>query len=399
MIRKLSKFSIFLFLLYLLWYKEAFSNSTLFLYGGTAVVAISTLLYIHGKTYKVLSFPKGIKYAIVYGFYSLIIGGVVARDHGLLISSLVTYFAFLFVCCCICIICIGENDIKWLFKSIIVICIFCAAFTILRGYDYYNGVMVVTMGPENNPNTLGALMVFGIALMMFRNKRRIMDLVVLLFFMLVFSYVIILTGSKKSLLSAAILILIWLVVYLRDIHKNGMFIHKVITIMILCIAGCFAFYYFTVSYLETASFERMLGLFTSGSTQIRSNMYEEAYEFFKSSPIFGIGYNQFRVISSWGTYAHSTYAEVLADSGIIGSVIYFAPFVSVGITLVKKMGKLKKYEIGVLFAIYCVEVFLGTVNIYMYDFTHMLMWTILFLLSERQYMIIGEVNKGVKDYV
>ena len=90
---------------------------------------------------------------------------------------------------------------KMILLSIIVICIFCAAFTILRGYDYYNGVMVVTMGPENNPNTLGALMVFGIALMMFRNKRRIMDLVVLLFFMLVFSYVIILTGSKKSLLS------------------------------------------------------------------------------------------------------------------------------------------------------------------------------------------------------
>jgi hypothetical protein len=371
-----------------MWYKETFTDSAVLLYGGTLLVALFTFLYINGKTLSIFSFPKGIQYAIVYGGFSLISGIFIANDVKLLLTSLVTYFAFLFVCCCICVICAGENSIDWLIKMIIFICFLCAIYTIFNGYDYYNGIIVKTMGPENNPNTLGTLMVFGIALMMLKNKQKMFDLIKLLLMMVLFIYVIILTGSKKALLSAAILVFVWLFVYLKDLHKNGRLMHKFMAYAIMGIMIYAGSLYFKKTYINTASFVRMQGLFTSGSTQIREGMYVEAIDFFCKSPIIGIGYNQFRVLSNWRTYAHSTYAEVLADGGILGSIIYFFPLVRVGSLLLKKFWNTKIYEIGALLTLFLVEIFLGTVNIFMYDFTHMLIWTILFLLSEKDTLFI-----------
>lgn len=381
---KVSKFSVFLFLLYLLWYTEAKASVALFLYGGTALVAITTIIYTNGKSTRILMPPKGILYGVGYGVYSLVTGIVIAADRSVMASSLKTYLAFLFVCYCIVIICQGEGDISWLLKIIVAICSICMIYTLFWGYRYYNGVYVITMGPENNPNSLGALMVFGMFAVLYRNEQKTGRLLFSFATVILFGYIIILSGSRKALISATVLCMIWFVTFLKDTWKNCERAERIKRFLLVAIMLGIAFAYFNNAYLKTASFERLLRLFSGGGTNSRWGMYVEAAELFKKSMLFGIGFDQFRVLSSFHSYSHSTYAEVLACGGILGCLIYFTPIIWTGCLIYKKLKKEKNYQAGMLFALYAVEMFLGTVNIFMYTFMHMMMWSILYILTEKE---------------
>jgi len=71
------------------------------------------------------------------------------------------------------------------------------------------------------------------------------------------------------------------------------------------------------------------------STHIRKEIYRQSIESFLSSPIVGIGLGNFYYIPSvesiyYGrkdiqTYAHNIFLEVLSETGIIGSLIFFIP--------------------------------------------------------------------------
>lgn len=194
------KFIIFLYMVYLLWYSEAIGYSNILLYGGIIIVGISFLLYINGRSTDILRIPSGLLSWIAYGVTSLIIGLLIATDRELMISSLMTFFAFLFLCICILVVLRVEQNIQWFTNCLLAICIICALYTIFNGYNYYNGVMVVTMGANNNPNTLGTLMVFGMFAVMYNEKKGVFQLVGSISILALFLYIIIITGSKKALL-------------------------------------------------------------------------------------------------------------------------------------------------------------------------------------------------------
>lgn len=396
-----AKGSVFLFLLYLLWYTETKGHVSLFLYGGAALITITTLIYINGRTVSLLFPPKGILFGAGYGVYSLVTGIVVAANKGVLVSSLITYFAFLFVCYCIAIICLGERDVSWLLKIIAAVCVLCAIYTLFWGYRYKNEVYVTTMGPENNPNRLGALMVFGMFAVLYRNERSFGKLLVTCVLSVLFIYVIILSGSRKALISAIALGGFWFVTFLRDTWKKCERMEQVKRLSLAAIMLGIAVAYFTNTYLETASFERFLRLFAENGTSSRWAMYVEAAEMFKKSMLFGVGFDQYRILHFLQTYSHSTYAEVLACGGILGCLIYFSPIIWTGCLVYKRLKKEKSYSAGMLFALYTVEMFLGAVNIFMYTFMHIMVWTILYVLTENEDIYCLEdrfgSGKNVKD--
>ena len=55
---KAAKISIFLFLLYLLWYRDAYQHVSLFLYGGTLLVVGTVLLYVNHRPLRVFCFGR-----------------------------------------------------------------------------------------------------------------------------------------------------------------------------------------------------------------------------------------------------------------------------------------------------------------------------------------------------
>jgi len=66
--------------------------------------------------------------------------------------------------------------------------------------------------------------------------------------------------------------------------------------------------------------------FLISNDKARSGMYIEALKFFYDNPLFGIGFNHYRLLSIYQSYSHSTYAEILSTTGLIGSIIYFIPY-------------------------------------------------------------------------
>src|SRR5699024_6484476 len=106
-----------------------------------------------------------------------------------------------------------------------------------------------------------------------------------------------------------------------------------------------------------------------GGDEIRLSMYEEAFVFFKNNPLFGIGFNQYRELSVWKTYSHSTYAELFANTGIIGSVIYFIPYTLVlfGLLQLYRNKDIIRHRINLYMSMYIIFLLYGTSVIHFYS--------------------------------
>ena len=214
---------------------------------------------------------------------------------------------------------------------------------------------------------------------------------------LLFFYVIILTGSRKSLLSGGLLCMIWLIAFIRDTYNLTDRREKRLKYALLLVTLVIGVAYFVKYYIGTVSFERLQILFKDGSSSVRMEMYRESVDLFKTSKLFGIGFNQFRVHSIFRTYAHSTYAEVLADGGVFGCIVYFYPVIQTGFALMKKIRRGLSYQVGMLLALFLVEMFLGTGTIFMYSFEHLIIWSFLYMTVEDSSLIdMKNHNRGEK---
>lgn len=99
---------------------------------------------------------------------------------------------------------------------------------------------------------------------------------------------------------------------------------------------------------------------TDASVLGRMRLQELAINVFKAHPIIGVGINNFRsynnLSSLSGYYAHNNYLELLADLGIVGTLIYYSPFIGCLVEISRRLlhGKISNQErpkIAILLAI------------------------------------------------
>ena len=57
----------------------------------------------------------------------------------------------------------------------------------------------------------------------------------------------------------------------------------------------------------------------------RINLIDVAFKAFKAHPLLGIGANNFKYYSYFGSYSHNGYMEILCDFGLVGFVVYYVP--------------------------------------------------------------------------
>jgi hypothetical protein len=60
------------------------------------------------------------------------------------------------------------------------------------------------------------------------------------------------------------------------------------------------------------------------STTTRFAMSREALRLWRNAPLFGNGFDSFRVIAGFGTYAHDDYTEILCDLGVVGAMLFYS---------------------------------------------------------------------------
>lgn len=389
---------VFVFLLYLEWYKEIWGDKPLILYGSvgllTGLVAIRLVRqrYLHLNT-----MPSFLKMYLIYFAYSFT-GILVARNISAMVSSLITFFCFVIVCFDCWYISYLLNDHNWIYKILKCVAVICALQVILRGQPYYNGIIVTTMSSKNNPNTLALILLIGMLSFVIDFKvEKLSDFIISMLANVLLLYGIILTGSRKCFLAAIPVMVYWLWFYIKVTRKEGnskrlLFL---IVVMIFGLAVCFSYY---SKYFQSMSiFERLTTLFTGSETK-RKHMYDDAITFFLASPVLGIGFNQYRFWSPYNTYSHSSYAEVLSCGGIIGTLIFFVPLLTCLLRYIKSAFQKKPfdemYRIRMIALMFVCELFIGVGQIFIYDMLHLL---VLMLISMEEKMFIYEDKRDTTE--
>jgi O-antigen ligase len=142
---------------------------------------------------------------------------------------------------------------------------------------------------------------------------------------LVFGYqIIFLTGSRNGIfllvfiLAAAYVFFWWrLTGFLKHVSLIGGFVLGSLLVLILQLSP----HYDRVQRaIDFSSGETV----KEGSIYARAAMMQEGMDLWGEKPLLGWGTDQFRYISSFGTYSHNNYFELLVNQGLIGLIIYYS---------------------------------------------------------------------------
>lgn len=324
--------------------------------------------------------PFGVWNNIIMVVYSLIIGFFVAYDYGTIVSSSITLAAYAIVCIAICYVSYEENSFEWILNILVLLATLCALYAFFFG-SLWKGYGK-TLSTINNPHFFAAVMNLGTFSIVYRIKdvgKKLAALwIVLIGF---FLYSIIECGSRKYLIATSLMLLIWIVTTLKDKWVQGDSQQKFIAIIVFLSTISIVCYFYNRFYLNSDSFSRMMNNDDLGN-QNRIEFYKKALEIFREYPLFGGGYDQFRYWSKIGGYAHSTYAEAIADFGFVGCVIYFSPIVFTSYNIIKRsFHNHMEYRSTQLLAFCIAELFIGIGQIFFMEFHHFIAWTILFYYS------------------
>ena len=204
--------------------------------------------------------------------------------------------------------------------------------------------------------------------------------------MLLFYYSIIECGSRKYLIASGALVIIWLAAIFKDQWGKSDTQQRILWIIVAILFTLLAIYLFNSVYLQSDTYLRMQDMDNTGN-QKRIWFYKKAWDILLEHPFFGGGYDQFRYRTNYGIvggYAHSTYAEAIADFGFVGCMIYFLPIFYVSYQIIKRAVITERNYTSLLLGAFCIaELFLGVGQIFFMEFYHFLAWMILFYYSKK----------------
>lgn len=183
-----------------------------------------------------------------------------------------------------------------------------------------------------HPNGLGYIttILAGIAIYLANTvtgKKRIAYLVEFLLFVLVMLF----TKSRSSIL---MLITVIFVYYLASEERGKKKIAVASAVVVLMLLSFWAIFHIPILY-QLIGF-RFSGMFGSSaqqdaSTLTRFTFLQYAIKLFRSSPLIGVGLDNFKFYAyqfanAWAeVYSHSNWGELLSGTGLIGTALYYVP--------------------------------------------------------------------------
>ena len=391
MVRRLEKSLILIIFLYFNWFQYVFGirQSILYVAALTLAVLIGFDICLKKRIviFKSLSI---VKTYIIFGSYALLTGLFIATDRVFMLTALLQFFEYVYICYTIYYISRTEASMEWILKVFYITALICGLQTLFFGEVRRSAsLFVTTIGETNNPNTLGILMVFGIIAVLFDFESFQNQFLLKMSSIALFSYIVILTGSRKSFLAMVIILVFWLINYFTytKFNKNniqfigfkGLFRKLVIILGVVAALT----YVSGGAFSESSMMTKLLQLFTHGglSESERIPLYLQAFAFFKQYPLFGIGFRQYEVLYFGHIYSHSTYAEILSCTGIVGTLIFFLPIVILLLKLVVSSFIYKNescYKYRIILLVLLTELFIAGTQIVIYDLSHMTLITYLF---------------------
>lgn len=238
----------------------------------------------------------------------------------------------------IAFICEKEKSIKFAIRLLAVTAIVCMICCLLfnTGIDTK---LEMESGANISTNDIGSLMAYGCFAVLFafglKEHKGFIKTTIKIAYIIGAVSVIFLTGSRKSILAIFILFGLMFVLCSRDLFKNMSTVQFLFITLLIIGAVVFVYYFLLPNAENTDLYQRVFGHKSEkaeASDESRINLYISALNDFKDHIFVGLGFNNFKFVHK--NYSHSTYAEPLACSGIIG-FLYLAPYVMILVKQIK----------------------------------------------------------------
>lgn len=265
-------------------------------------------------------------FSIISIFWSINLGGAYIRLVNMLQNILIGCFLVLY--------CNRESNVSKLLKYYVCGTVIISAYCFIQdmpslsAWSRVGRVAFETAG--QNQIYYSCLLIYSTMILLYwifeSSGRRLLHI-----FLFAFLYICgLLTAIRKCL----IIPLLFAFFYVLFKYKKRS--AKLIGYLILVIFICAIAYYFIIKYVPSM-YSRLESLITDIATgvdaDVNGNSYalrkwlrEQAWDTFKAHPVLGVGIGQFRFYASAGgsdLYSHNNFLEVLANTGIIGFLIYY----------------------------------------------------------------------------
>ncbi|OCZ49436.1 O-antigen ligase family protein [Dehalobacter sp. TeCB1] len=391
--------SVIIMIIYYVYFDQAISNIpglTILL----SIVMIACLLFYNFKQRLQGGLIKELSYegkAYIIFFVLIFIPGLITSPY--ISSYLHSYlkgiqFAILFVS--VFFLVKNNKNMDLIFK-ILGFSILAYALTAYFHGAIEPGTGRLIVSERGEPNGLALMMFLGIVIATYLwNKGLIYKVLIIGYIPIALSNVA-LSGSRKGFIGMAVFLFIFFIcAVLPSINKKNIVVFLVSFTVLIALAVILYDWYLPI-FSNSILFERFGWNLGDESVTLRVEMYRVALDLFKQYPFFGVGYDNFQYHSGIGKYSHSTYAEVLSCTGIIGAVTYFSIYISLTFKLIKLYiakfkQKLPIYTEGIFLSYMLVDIIFCTVRIDLYD-------PIIFVLfgCMASYCKINEINDLGKD--
>lgn len=226
-----------------------------------------------------------------------------------------------------------EKSVDWFIKSWVVAGVIIVGYIFITGGYSFGRLIRITAREGMNPNTLGVYLMFAVWAVLYlmsiklREKKSVIPSVITgIVFIALFLYVIIGTGSRKSFIASLLVILFWAVFAMIPTFREISIWKRLSSFVIAGAVIFFVYYRFgsTFSRISTTLTTRMQMISGENITDMhRFDLITDALRVFGQHPVFGVGWNNYRLYSFSSQYSHCTFVEVLACTGVIGSVFAY----------------------------------------------------------------------------
>jgi O-antigen ligase len=220
-----------------------------------------------------------------------------------------------------------------------------AGFSLVTG-EYsrtpQSGVVERVAGLAVNPNQFGWIMILATVVMayfwMTPSRFSRLKHVVLFCGFSAAAVATVFSGSRKAILGLGVFFFFWLwFCYRKQVFRRPVMMVSVVAFGVIGVALLALIRELPVATRFQESWEGLTSG-TEGGGMNRLTLIHMAWQAFVANPIFGLGLNNF-VVYSRGAAAHAEYGEILADTGMLGFILYFSIYVAMWI----RAGKIRRY--------------------------------------------------------
>ena len=208
-------------------------------------------------------------------------------------------------------------------------------------------------------------------------------------------FVVLMSGSKLALFSSVAMPFLFYYFCNGQIIKRLKIIFWGLFCMLLAFIAIFKveILYDTIGY-RIEGFLQVLLHGQEGDDTLRIIMIQKGIELFKTSPLFGVGFDCYRLLNGWtSTWSHCNYIEVLSCLGIIGFILYYSRY----LVLLREIFYSKKVDLinsafakALIISIIILEVGIVTMHTALYQFLFALAYRLGTTLSDTEENNINE---------